>query len=227
MLRKVVLTIIIIIVLTSIYYAGRATRILIIYEVPFHEMQPNYVPKDWIVASKLKSLSYNDVICFTPPGTSSKNNIAIQRVVGFEGDSIEINDGYLIRNGFMADAPEKLMFNYLVKRKVVKNIKVFDKLQVKPVIVGDTITLCLTYKDYQYLGREYLLRKFNKPRTQKDPNIFGSTDQNGWNISNYGPFVVPKGFCFVLGDNRHNARDSRFLGCIPLQNILGIAICPR
>jgi len=223
MLRKTILIAIILILLAGIY----STRLLVFYQVPSGEMLPNYEPKDWVVTSKLKSLSYNEVICFTPPGSSIKDNIAIQRVVGFEGDTIEINDGYLIRNGFMADVPEKLMFNYLVKRKVVKNIKVFDKLQVKPVIGRDTIILCLTYKDYQYLGREYLLRKFDKPRTKKDPDIFGSTDKNCWNISNYGPVVVPKGFCFVLGDNRHNASDSRFLGCIPLQNILGIAICPR
>ena len=32
---------------------------------------------------------------------------------------------------------------------------------------------------------------------------------------------VPDGACFVLGDNRDQARDSRHYGCVPLVNVLG------
>jgi signal peptidase I len=35
------------------------------------------------------------------------------------------------------------------------------------------------------------------------------------------PTVVPKYHCFVLGDNRHNSRDSRQFGSIPLAGIIG------
>jgi signal peptidase I len=33
--------------------------------------------------------------------------------------------------------------------------------------------------------------------------------------------TVPAGQFFVLGDNRHQARDSRYLGCIPFEAIIG------
>ena len=33
-------------------------------------------------------------------------------------------------------------------------------------------------------------------------------------MSNFGPLVVPDDHYLVLGDNRHNARDSRFIGPI-------------
>jgi signal peptidase I len=39
----------------------------------------------------------------------------------------------------------------------------------------------------------------------------------------FGPLVVPAGQCFVLGDNRDNSADSRFIGCIPLKSLEGSA----
>lgn len=38
---------------------------------------------------------------------------------------------------------------------------------------------------------------------------------------NYGPVVVPKGCCFVMGDNRDNSWDSRYWGFLTLNYIKG------
>jgi signal peptidase I len=42
-------------------------------------------------------------------------------------------------------------------------------------------------------------------------------------MANYGPLRVPLDSFFVLGDNRRNARDSRFNGPIPLSDLVGRA----
>jgi signal peptidase I len=42
------------------------------------------------------------------------------------------------------------------------------------------------------------------------------------NRDNYGPFIIPKDHIFVLGDNRDNSEDSRYLGAVPKENIVGI-----
>ena len=41
--------------------------------------------------------------------------------------------------------------------------------------------------------------------------------------SSFGPTVVPEGKVFVMGDNRADSRDSRYIGAVPLENIEGEA----
>ena len=54
---------------------------------------------------------------------------------------------------------------------------------------------------------------------QEEPYV----NEQSPDTSSFGPMVVPEGKVFVMGDNRADSLDSRFIGPVPLENVVGEA----
>jgi len=65
-------------------------------------------------------------------------------------------------------------------------------------------------------------KKLNEPYARHtDPNIRPA----GFDFrDNFGPFTVPKGEMFMMGDNRDNSNDSRYWGTLPMDLVKGRAM---
>ena len=66
-------------------------------------------------------------------------------------------------------------------------------------------------------------------QVSKDPPLSKYTDYNTLSATahsrdNYGPYVVPDGHFFMMGDNRDNSSDSRYWGSVPKELIKGKAM---
>ena len=57
----------------------------------------------------------------------------------------------------------------------------------------------------------------------KDPRIIPRDSKDGPR-DNFGPYVVPQGHLFMMGDNRDNSADSRFWGPLPRDLVKGKAM---
>jgi len=76
---------------------------------------------------------------------------------------------------------------------------------------GETIEI----RDKQgYIGDEPLQEPY---KIHQDSGLDSARDS-------FGPFTVPDGHCFVLGDNRDNSLDGRYWGALPLANLKGQAL---
>lgn len=65
------------------------------------------------------------------------------------------------------------------------------------------------------------MQVFHEKLDEFDHWIF--LDRNNFVSESFGPYTVPEGRIFVMGDNRDFSDDSRFIGAIPIEHVKGRA----
>lgn len=101
-------------------------------------MQPNYYSDDYVIVSKQSyslfgEIERGDVIVFKTDmqDVNGKDKNLIKRVIGLPGDTIEIRDGYVIRNG------ETLNEDYVAQQGISGEMAPVIVEQGKLFVLGD------------------------------------------------------------------------------------------
>ena len=155
--------------------------------------------EEWLM--KFKNPDHGEVIVFKYPKDPSI--FFIKRIIGLPGDKVQYVDGKLMVNDKLIETTPEAhgewdnVADSDFKREDIQN------------------------PNYQIDGKQnydhYIEKYFDHTHSVllRKEDGFSRTD---------GPWEVPQGMLFVMGDNRDNSHDSRRWGFLPEQNILGRAM---
>lgn len=202
----------------------RVTGVLKNYTISSTSMEPNLKKGSSVLVSNIGEPDIGDFIVFKHTDSIIKNNYWVFRLVGKENDTIEIRNGIFYRNGKNIDKEITLAYNYKISpeeyRKLKKDKKIIDAQWVRS-ISADTFAAHLS----ENTAKSRKLTKQRLITTSKyvNPEIKEQYGKN-WNKDNFGPLIVPQGKLFVLGDNRDNSYDSRYIGLIDKNDVVGVVL---
>lgn len=143
-----------------------------------------------------------DVIVFKNRHDGNKDYI--KRLMGLPGDTIQVIDGVVNINGTPVTlkriedfiepmSTDRISSQLCSERKMIDGVRVCIKEQYIETLPN---------------GGEHLIL---------------NTDRNRTNNDNTREYVVPEGHYFFMGDNRDNSSDSRKIGPVPFEDLIGRA----
>jgi signal peptidase I len=189
------------------------------FNIPSGSMIPTLLIGDFVFVSKYSYGYSHFSLPFSPPlfsgrifgstphrgdvvvfrNTRNTSEDWIKRVIGLPGDHIQVKLGHLYING--TEVPRTPEGDYEASSDD-NGTRVLSKEYLEALPDGPKHHLLKLYAD-------------------DERAMIGDLDPN-----NTDEYVVPDGHLFMMGDNRDNSADSRFLsglGFVPLENVIGRA----
>ena len=143
-----------------------------------------------------------DVIVFKNRRDGNKDYI--KRLMGLPGDRIQVIEGVVNING--TPVTLKRIEDFI---EPISSARISSQLcSERKVIDGVRVCAKEQYMETLPNGVEHLVL---------------NTDRNRTNNDNTREYVVPEGHYFFMGDNRDNSSDSRKIGSVPFEDLIGRA----
>jgi len=216
---------------------ARITGMLQYYKTPTPANEPAIRQGERILSSILEEVSPYKFIVFTNAYADSINASFIPgfkrgshylyRLCGRPGDIIEMKNGVLWVNRKDFDGGLNLKIQYKI---LTREYQAMDPADINVneasgqfMITGDSAIVTFDH----FLFKKYQSRLKPVPFIMTEPtnDCFKWFDKNStWTPDNFGPLKIPAGSYFVLGDNRHNAMDSRYIGFVKKDNVTGVVL---
>ena len=118
-----------------------------------------------------------------------------------------------------------LRYSYMVTSDLAKKLKIEFEGDESFEMRQKGVDSVLVYLDSDYVKNSQLnikrhVEDFRFSVLSKDI----ASKKGNWDISNFGPIIMPPKKYFFLGDNRDNSLDSRYRGFVDEENIIGTLI---
>lgn len=208
------------------------------YSVPTASNEPNIKKGSKIYVSNLKDPAMYNFVVYNSEYADSMNMIEVSdtkkaskyfhRLCGLPGNTVEMKNGILYVNNKDFDKKLDLNQQYIITNAGVAFIKESDLESLyesgglievnndSALVILDRALLekyASEIKPVLYITHQFEFGAFKWNNKDKE-----------WTADNFGPLTIPAGCYFVLGDNRHNALDSRYIGFVKKENIKGVVL---
>ncbi|MFD1316723.1 signal peptidase I [Namhaeicola litoreus] len=218
---------VILIVLTSfllLYAFLGQFGFLKLYHNPTSANEPGLKINSKMFVTNLITPKRGNFICFERNDEMFGHGVWIHRLVAKETDTILIDNGILYVNGENFDKSIDLMHFYRINKNEFKKLKVDN--QITEVTINNLIEkdlYLINLKDKIAIKYGVQNKRDITPKNEVS-NEIKKTFKRDWNKDNFGEIIIPKGKFFVLGDNRDNSNDSRYIGLIDENDLVGVVI---
>jgi signal peptidase I len=139
------------------------------------------------------------------------------RLIAESGDTIQIKDAITFVNSVNIDSNLKLKHSYSLTNNEFQKVENLELHHDSYQIGQDQYIAHLIDSFAVSNGLSQNMEKIK----EVDEQILKQYGEL-WNKDHFGPYIIPEGSFFVLGDNRHNAMDSRYIGVIQVSEIVGV-----
>lgn len=213
------------IALVIIYQLLGVTGVFKVCHNPTTANEPNIKMNSYTIASNLVEPKNKDFICYNFEDEFLGKHIRVHRLLGREGDVIEIKKGVFYINNINVDKDISLMHLYTFPIESVGKLTKMPEILESPssrINNQEKRLEVILEDDFVKIGNmksERLIEK--KGYVNKEVQSYYN---KSWNKDNFGPLKVPKGKVFVMGDNRDFTIDSRTIGLIDTSDIVGVMI---
>lgn len=168
-------------------------------------MKPNLLVGDYVIATVFTTQpEVGEMTVFRHPVSGIPT---VSRVIGIEGDSVQMRGGTLWINGVEAETVSDGFFDEVMEPQ--------GPLGLLPRCTNGAV------------GQFANCRKTQERETLSNGVSYPILNIGKTALDQTGEFTVPEGHVFVLGDNRDNAADSRIAvgaggtGFVPVENLIG------
>jgi signal peptidase I len=221
-------------ILAGLFYLGRATGMLVMYNCPSGANEPTLKVGSRFFASILKKPERLDLIIYKRKDQMNPSafELVAHRLCGLPGDKIELKEGILYVNDRNVDAGLNLYNEYTITTMTeMQTIRKMELANEEPL---KSSFLMVDYKDSlianlttQNIKENHLQCKLFMNNSVAVAEAINKQWGKDWNMDNFGPVTVPKDSYFVLGDNRHNSSDSRLTGFVGKTTFKGTILGKR
>ncbi|GAA4239019.1 hypothetical protein GCM10022291_31710 [Postechiella marina] len=209
--------------LIVIFVALGEMNILKIYNIPTTANDPGIKANSKILVSNMVNFENGDFICYKYEDSLYGKQVRVHRLLGKTDDIIEIRDGVFFINDLNIDKNIALKHFYSIEFEayfdLIKNEVINEETEAFKIKDRMMLTLLDKVAEENGLSDDIKMeQKFFADQAVKEKY------NKNWNMDNFGPLKIPKDKCFVIGDNRHNSIDSRYIGLINESDIVGTVI---